>query len=661
MNFFESQDLARRNSKILIFYYLIAVLGISSLIGLSVLYARSWLLESEGGMRHLGESVNFFDLKVFLLSAGPVLAIILLASFFKSLALSKGGGAMVAKSLGGREVDRSTNNHKERVLVNVVEEMSIASGVPVPSIFILDQEDDINAFAAGYTPSDAAIGVTSGCLNFLNRDELQGVIAHEFSHILNGDMRLNIRMISVLFGILVLTLIGYFTIRFLPWGSSRRSRSNSKEENGGGLVLILFVALALLIFGFIGQIMAKLIKAAVSRQREFLADASAVQFTRNPAGISGALKKIGGGAGSLIGHHRAEEASHMFFGSCFKKKYINIFATHPPLEDRIKAIDGRFEGFDSLEDQGYSRGQFDQNESMISSFSGGNSNSINFESQQYGLDSLEQIGQINEEQLHVAREILSNIDSRIIDAVHDRSGAKVIVGFLLLSSDESIKQKQIFIINDFFGPMFDDLEVHIQGVSNSPSATKIALMDLCVPSLKNCSENEYDQFCDFIDMLIKTDGHVDLFEYMIQRIIKRHLDKYFGRIKKTGSFRYISLSNVNNECAVILSAMAGVGGAIKTESQVAFNKGSLILENEGSGNLKMLDQKKCGLHEIDQALDALEKCTAKLKKRILVACGTAALSDNYLTCLELELLRAVADSLGTPIPPFVFRETQNGH
>ena len=223
MDFFVRQDIARKNSKILIFYYSIAVLGISSLIGLTVLFIRSWLLEAER-IPHL--ELDFFDLRVFTLSAGPVLILILLASFFKSLALSKGGGAMVAKSLGGREVDRSTNNHKERILVNVVEEMSIASGVPVPSIFILDQEDDINAFAAGYTPSDAAIGVTSGCLNILNRDELQGVIAHEFSHILNGDMRLNIRMISVLFGILVLTLIGYFTIRFLPWGSSGRSSSN---------------------------------------------------------------------------------------------------------------------------------------------------------------------------------------------------------------------------------------------------------------------------------------------------------------------------------------------------------------------------------------------------------------------------------------------------
>ena len=660
MDFFVRQDIARKNSKILIFYYSIAVLGISFLIGLTVLFIRSWLLESEG-IRYLEESINFFDLKAFLLSAGPVLVLILLASFFKSLALSKGGGAMVAKSLGGREVDRSTNNHKERVLVNVIEEMSIASGVPVPSIFILDQEDDINAFAAGYTPSDAAIGVTSGCLNILNRDELQGVIAHEFSHILNGDMRLNIRMISILFGILVLTLIGYFTLRFLPWGSSRRSSSNSKEGNGGGLAIILIIALAMMIFGFIGQIMAKLIKAAVSRQREFLADASAVQFTRNPAGISGALKKIGGGAGSIISHHRAEEASHMFFGSCFKKKFINIFATHPPLEDRIKAIDGTFDGFDFIDNQDYKHSQFEQTESGISSFSGGNSTLINDGNQQHRLDSLEQMGQINEEQLYVARGILSTINDKIIDAVRDKSGAKVVAGFLLLSSDELIKKKQIAIINDFVGSSFDDLEFHINEISDSPSATKIALMDLCLPSLRNCSENEYDQFCNYVDTLIFADDQVDLFEYMVQRIIRRHLDKYFGRVKKMSSFRYVSLSNVSNECSLILSAMAGVGSAIKSESQEAFSNGAFILESEGSGNLKMLEQDQFGLHEIDQALDTLEKCSGILKKKILVACGTAALSDNHINCLEIELLRAIADSIGTPIPPFVFRETDNGH
>ena len=660
MDFFVRQDIARKNSKILIFYYSVAVLGISFLIGLTVLFIRSWLLESEG-IRYLEESINFFDLKVFLLSAGPVLVLILLASFFKSLALSKGGGAMVAKSLGGREVDRSTNNHNERVLVNVIEEMSIASGVPVPSIFILDQEDDINAFAAGYTPSDAAIGVTSGCLNMLNRDELQGVIAHEFSHILNGDMRLNIRMISILFGILVLTLIGYFTIRFLPWGSSRRSSSNSKEGNGGGVAIILIIALAMMIFGFIGQIMAKLIKAAVSRQREFLADASAVQFTRNPAGISGALKKIGGGAGSIISHHRAEEASHMFFGSCFKKKFINIFATHPPLEDRIRAIDGTFDGFDFIDNQDHTHSQSEQTESGISSFSGGDSNLINDESQQHRLNSLEQLGQINEEQLYVARGILTTINDKIIDAVRDKSGAKVVAGFLLLSSDELIKKKQIVIINDFVGPSFDDLEFHINEISDSPSATKMALMDLCLPSLRNCSENEYDQFCNYVDALIFADDQVDLFEYMVQRIIRRHLDKYFGRVKKISAFRYVSLSNVNNECSLILSAMAGVGSAIKSESQEAFSNGAFILESEGSGNLKMLEQDQFGLHEIDQALDTLEKCSGILKKKILVACGTAALSDNHINCLEIELLRAIADSIGTPIPPFVFRETDNGH
>ena len=656
MDFFGRQDIARKNSKILIFYYSIAVLAISSLIGLTLLFIKSWLLKSEN-IRHL--QVDFFDPKLFLMGAGPVLILILLASFFKSLALSKGGGAMVAKSLGGREVDRSTNNHKERVLVNVIEEMSIASGVPVPSIFILDQEDDINAFAAGYTPSDAAIGVTNGCLNILNRDELQGVIAHEFSHILNGDMRLNIRMISVLFGILVLTLIGYFTLRLLPSGSSRRS--SSKEGGGGGLAIILVIALAMMVFGFIGQITAKLIKAAVSRQREFLADASAVQFTRNPAGISGALKKIGGGAGSTISHHRAEEASHMFFGSCFKKKFINIFATHPPLEDRIRAIDGTFEGFISSRNQNFSQSHFGQTESMVSSLSGGQSISIENQKQEYGLKVLDQMGQICDEQMYVARGILSSINNSIINAVRDRDGAKVIAGFLLLSSDESTRERQTVIIKDFVGPIFDDLQGHIEEILESPSATKIAIMDLCLPSLRSCSENEYDQFCNYIDMLILADDQIDLFEFMIQRIIKRHLDKYFGRVKKFNSFRFVSLSNVKKECTVILSAMAGVGSAVKSESLEAFNNGALILENEGSGNLKMLEPGSCGINEIDKALDKLERCSSTLKKDILVACGTAALSDNHLSCLEIELLRAVADSIGTPIPPFVFRESENGH
>ena len=656
MDFFGRQDIARKNSKILIFYYSIAVLAISSLIGLTLLFIKSWLLKSEN-IRHL--QVDFFDPKLFLMGAGPVLILILLASFFKSLALSKGGGAMVAKSLGGREVDRSTNNHKERVLVNVIEEMSIASGVPVPSIFILDQEDDINAFAAGYTPSDAAIGVTNGCLNILNRDELQGVIAHEFSHILNGDMRLNIRMISVLFGILVLTLIGYFTLRLLPSGSSRRS--SSKEGGGGGLAIILVIALAMMIFGFIGQITAKLIKAAVSRQREFLADASAVQFTRNPAGISGALKKIGGGAGSTISHHRAEEASHMFFGSCFKKKFINIFATHPPLEDRIRAIDGTFEGFISSRNQNFSQSHFGQTESMVSSLSGGQSITIENQKQEYGLKVLDQMGQICDEQMYVARGILSSINNSIINAVRDRDGAKVIAGFLLLSTDESTRERQTVIIKNFVGPIFDDLQGHIEEILESPSATKIAIMDLCLPSLRSCSENEYDQFCDYIDMLILADDQIDLFEFMIQRIIKRHLDKYFGRVKKSNSFRFVSLSNVKKECTVILSAMAGVGSAVKSESLEAFNNGALILENEGSGNLKMLEPGSCGINEIDKALDKLERCSSTLKKDILVACGTAALSDNHLSCLEIELLRAVADSIGTPIPPFVFRESENGH
>ena len=271
------------------------------------------------------------------------------------------------------------------------------------------------------------------------------------------------------------------------------------------------------------------------------------------------------------------------------------------------------------------------------------------------------MGQICDEQMYVARGILSSINNSIINAVRDRECAKVIAGFLLLSYDEAIRERQTVIIKDFVGPIFDDLQVHIKEISESPSVTKIAIMDLCLPSLRSCSENEYDQFCNYIDTLILADNEIDLFEFMIQRIIKRHLDKFFGRVKKSNSFRFITLSNLKKECTVILSAMAGVGSAIRSESLEAFNNGALILEKEGSGNLKMLEPDSCGINEIDKALNKLERCSSTLKKDILVACGTAALSDNHLSCLEIELLRAIADSIGTPIPPFVFRETENGH
>ena len=287
MDFFAAQELRRRKTKWLIALYLLAVLsiiiGIYVVISIGLGFANTRIAAEVGGDPNGPMSAEVFSLfnpQLFGIVAGLNLLVIGGASFSKIIEL-RGGGEHVASSLGGIRVPASTNNPAERQLLNVVEEMAIASGISVPPVYILRHEPTINAFAAGFTPADAVIGVNQGTLDALNRDELQGVIAHEFSHILNGDMRINIRLIGILFGIQMLATIGYFVLRGMGGGyGHRRQRSNGDGKGGAGAILV--IALALLVFGAIGQFFAKWIKATLSRQREYLADASAIQFTRNP-------------------------------------------------------------------------------------------------------------------------------------------------------------------------------------------------------------------------------------------------------------------------------------------------------------------------------------------------------------------------------------------
>ncbi len=272
-------------------------------------------------------------------------------STVRTMQLSFGGGKAVAETMGGKLLQRgATRDPLERRLLNIVEEMALASGIPVPPVYLLD-EDGINAFAAGYSPADAVIGVTRGSIELLSRDELQGVIAHEFSHIFNGDMKLNIRLMGLVFGLLVLSFLGQILVRIIlesrSSGSSRSSNSNSGKDNTGAIIMVaLLIGAALWILGLVGEGIARLIQAAISRQREYLADASAVQFTRNPDGIAGALKKIGGFAnhGKLkaVG---VSEVNHMLF-ACGLSAAASALSldSHPPLDDRIRQIDPQWDG-----------------------------------------------------------------------------------------------------------------------------------------------------------------------------------------------------------------------------------------------------------------------------------------------------------------------------
>ncbi|RMH57559.1 MAG: hypothetical protein D6679_06370, partial [Candidatus Hydrogenedentota bacterium] len=326
INFFEHQERARKKTGQLVLLFLLAVLAI-----IAAVYASFYAIVSLSGKK--GPILDPTDPFLFLVITGGTLGVIALGTAYKIVQLREGGSA-IAQALGGRKIPRTTTNLDERKILNVVEEMAIASGCRVPEVYLLE-ESSINAFAAGFHPNEAVIGITRGAIERLSRDELQGVIAHEFSHIFNGDMKLNIQLIGVIHGIIVINLIGYWLLRSLRFSG----RSRSREKGGGGLLAILLFGLALFLIGLIGAFFGRLIQAAVSRQREFLADASAVQFTRNPRGIGGALKKIARlTAGSLIQHPNAGQAAHLFFGQGVAFSFGGLLATHPPIEERIQRV-----------------------------------------------------------------------------------------------------------------------------------------------------------------------------------------------------------------------------------------------------------------------------------------------------------------------------------
>lgn len=337
-DFFQRQDEARRNTGRLVS---LLVAGLLALIATTyVLIALIWNAVGQGRHHGLGpaQETHFWNPGLFILVAGFTTLVVLGASAVRTVQLREGGGSSVAEGMGGREVFQETADSDERKLLNVVEEMSIASGVPMPRVFVMEGEDGINAFAAGWTPDTAVIGVTRGAIARLSRDELQGVIGHEFSHILNGDMRMNIRLMGLVFGLIALAVAGRVLLE-ISW-YSRPSR-NDKDKGNLALAIVL-IGVVLLVMGYIGSVFGHLMQAAISRQREFLADASAVQFTRNPAGLAGALKRIGA-AGCEVRNARAREASHMFFGES-DSPFLSLLATHPPLAERIRRLDPAWDG-----------------------------------------------------------------------------------------------------------------------------------------------------------------------------------------------------------------------------------------------------------------------------------------------------------------------------
>ena len=631
MNFFERQDAARRTSKRLIVLFAMAVFGIVIAVDFGVLV----------GLGVSGKSGNVVG--ILFLTTIITLAIIGISSMVRTAGLRSGGGK-VAVELGATQVSEDTTDPQYRRLRNVIEEIAIASGVPVPDIYVLEQEAGINAFAAGWAPTDAAVTVTRGALDHLNRDELQGVIAHEFSHVLNGDMRLNIRLIGILFGILVLAIIGRKVLLNVRGGRDSK-----------GAAPILLIALVLLLAGYVGLFFGRLIKAGLSRQREYLADASAVQFTRQTTGIAGALKKVGGLVdGSKLIASDAEEAAHMFFGDGVG--YSALFATHPPLLKRIQALDPSFNA-DALDRLGAGWAQtppdgMEEDRQLGFDVARGKLPAANSELPIRASAVVAHVGKPQDDHYQNAGAINAAMPDDLLAASRSLDQAIPLVFALLLDSNTAVRAQQEATIRQRHDDATFDAANALSGkTANLHPMLRLPLAALVFPLLRRRPRPELKTFIGSVDALANADGQIDLFEYCLACLLRRQLTDALDPSAHWSAGRR-KLPDAKNEIALLLSVVAHYGQDTPAEAQRAYAAGmNNVLPETCIAYAPPAD----GVGALDAAWPALDALDPMGKSVLIEALVAAVSLDGKVTVSESELLRTVCAVLHCPLPPMLER------
>jgi Zn-dependent protease with chaperone function len=660
MDFFAQQDKTRRKTKLLVFYFILAVAAII----LSCYFVGVVAFNTSRSQHHRYDrdveqpQLVLWDARLFFGVTVSVLAVIFIGSAYKTNELSGGGGS-VATLMGGRLVNPNTLDPDERKLLNVVEEMAIASGVPVPQTYVLEQEQGINAFAAGHSTSDAAIGVTRGCIQMLSRDQLQGVIGHEFSHILNGDMRLNLRLIGIIFGLLCIATIGRILLH---------TRSSGRDKNP-----LPIIGLAMLVLGFIGVFFGRLIQAAVSRQREFLADASSVQFTRNPGGLSGALQKIGRYSfGSRLESEHAPDMCHMFFGNGLSQPFFGLMATHPPIPDRIHAIDPAWDGsYPPLEKEQMEvvkraaiaelkhapKPMPDIFQTILGGAVIASGSSSSPPPQVIRSRSvMPNFGNPTPLHLKYAEQLRESLPESVRAAAREPLAAEALVFAMLLSPDEAVRASQLAGLAGCAAPgVSEQAAALFPDVASTAARARLPMLNIALGALRQLSAEQFEQFSRALQWLIESDQKIELFELVLQKILLHHLAPQFSGTRRP-VIQYYTLKPLVPDCVVVLSALAHVGSSDIAETQKAFATGAPYLRTPDDNNLDLLSREQCGVDRIDAALGRLALAVPTIKKNLLEACVYTVGADGVMTESEAEVLRAVADTLDCPIPPFLQAE-----
>ena len=691
MDFFDAQDHARRLSRGLIVLFLGAVVGMIAIVYLAILVVMGFAPLGPGvGVGVTGPGGSWFTLHPEIL-LGVTLgmgALIGGGTAFRTSQLSR-GGASVAELLGGRRVEPTTQDEGELRLLNVVEEMSIASGLPVPAVFVLEGEAGINAFAAGHTSSDAAVAVTRGALDSLTRDELQGVVAHEFSHILNGDMRLNLRLMGLLFGIFLLSVVGRGILRGGMMGRGRRSGG----KGGGGQVAL--VGVVLIVLGYLGVVFGRLIQAAVSRQREFLADAAAVEFTRNPAGLARALRRIGAGGGSRIQNHHAQEAGHLFFAGGTGKALLRLTSTHPPLEERIRRLDPKWDGDFTLpagETPGPALGGAPPPSRDLPEGRGGAAAGalLGFPAALVASAGAPQARHVDH-----ARRLLAQVPTPLREAVRTPEGAVATLLALLQGSASApdaggaagegvaagegdasgagatapagapwptgsgdalptprAPASRYALVADALGAETARRAAELEGpVQQLGAAARLPLLELALPALRTLPRDRANALRSTVRTLMGESDVLGTFDFALFHMLQRTLAAGAGgaRPRRPGS---VPLSRLRGEAEILLSAVAWSSRGDQKGLAVAFDAGAAHLaDGNGDHGYRLRSREGVTLDQVDAALERMEQGSPSARKVLLEAAAATVQADGVVEVEETEMLRALAEALEVPLPP----------
>ncbi len=648
MNFFEQQHHARRQTRTLVILFVLAVVAIVLAVNLVAAFLWTWGQPSFDLMQYpKGFFIANTAVTVCLIGAGTLVEIYNL----------RDGGEAVAQMAGGRPVSPATRDIRERRLLNVVEEMALASGVACPKVYVLDREESINAFAAGYNPNEAVVAVTRGTLARLTRDELQGVVGHEFSHILNGDMRLNVRLIGVLFGIQMVAGFGRQLLEFaLRTGSPRR-----RDDQGPSLqALLLVMGISLLAIGYIGIFFGRLIKSAVSRQREFLADASAIQFTRNPDGIGNALRKIGGlsrrdKAAARIHHPNAEHLSHLFLSAVSPGLLSGMFATHPPIPERLRRIFGK--GVELMEapelpDDVAASSPLPDIPYVASGFAGaagadGQGGSPAPAAAPFAFAAAAALPAGG-----AAGGPKTRLPQHLDDAAHEPQGATALVYALVLArhagcdlSAQALQQH---------APKQAAFAAYLAGsIAQLPPAARLPLLDLAMPALRQLPQDGRDALLAVVAHIIAADNKISLDEFVLETVLRQRLAAHAGRAVPV---KFSGLRQLRDECRLLLSLFAHLGASRQApapEVAPAFLRGAALCADLEFTAADLQPPAQLAFAGVRQALDRANQLAPLAKPALLKALVAAASDAAELPMDIADTLRAACAALEAPLPPAV--------